>query len=160
MRHSLTVVVLFLAAFAFLRSANGQVTLSRIDLAAIGALAPKGRVQDRLRASVLQESKVAPQLTLRDLNGRTVRLSRYRGKVVVINFWATWCPPGRAEMPDLIKLQRDYAKDGLQIIGITYPPEEKARVRTFASSLKVNYPIVLGTREIKARFSSDETLPL
>ena len=111
-------------------------------------------------ASVLQEKKVAPQLALKDLNGRTVRLSRYRGKVVVINFWATWCPPCRAEMPDLIKYQREYAKDGLQIIGITYPPEEEARVRTFATSLKVNYPIVLGTREIKARFSSDETLPL
>ena len=97
---------------------------------------------------------------LRDLNGRTVRLSDYKGKVVLINFWATWCPPCRAEMPDLVRLQRDHRKDGLQIIGITYPPEQKARVRRFASRLKVNYPIVLGTRELKSRFSSDETLPL
>jgi thiol-disulfide isomerase/thioredoxin len=97
---------------------------------------------------------------LRDLNGRTVRLSDYKGKVVLINFWATWCPPCRAEMPDLVRLQREHAKDGLQIIGITYPPEQKARVRRFASRLKVNYPIVLGTRELKSRFSSDETLPL
>jgi thiol-disulfide isomerase/thioredoxin len=111
-------------------------------------------------ASVLQEEKIAPELKLRDLDGRTVRLSDYQGKVVLINFWATWCPPCRAEMPDLIKLQREYAKDGLQIIGITYPPEQKARVRRFARRLKVNYPIVLGTRDIKAQFSSDETLPL
>ncbi len=111
-------------------------------------------------ASVQQETKSAPQLRLRDLNGRAVRLSDYHGKVVLINFWATWCPPCRAEMPDLVKLQREYGKDGLQIIGITYPPEQKARVRRFASSLKVNYPIVLGTSQIKAQFSSEETLPL
>ena len=102
----------------------------------------------------------APQFTLKDLNGRTVRLSDYQGKVVLINFWATWCPPCRAEMPDLVRLQREHAKQGLQIIGITYPPEQKDRVRRFARSLKVNYPIILGTREIKARFSSEETLPL
>ena len=84
----------------------------------------------------------------------------YQGKVVLINFWATWCPPCRAEMPDLVRLQRVHANEGLQIIGITYPPEKTARVRRFARSLKVNYPIVLGTREIKARFSSEETLPL
>jgi peroxiredoxin len=63
-------------------------------------------------------------------------------------------------MPDLVKLQREHGKEGLQIIGITYPPEKKARVRRFAKSLKVNYPILLGTREIKSRFSSEETLPL
>ena len=106
-----------------------------------------------------QQTK-APQLELRDVYGRIVRLSDYKGKVVLINFWATWCPPCRAEMPDLIRLQREHAKQGLQIIGITYPPQTKARVRRFARSLKVNYPIVLGTRQIKARFSSDETLPL
>jgi hypothetical protein len=63
-------------------------------------------------------------------------------------------------MPDLVKLQREHAKQGLQIIGITYPPENKARVLRFARSLKVNYPIILGTRQIKARFSLEETLPL
>ena len=110
--------------------------------------------------SFLGQGVNAPQVDLKDLNGRTVRLSNYQGKVVLINFWATWCPPCRAEMPDLVRLQREHGKKGLQIIGITYPPEHLARVRTFARRLKVNYPIVLGTRELKARFSSDETLPL
>jgi thiol-disulfide isomerase/thioredoxin len=111
-------------------------------------------------ACVLGQEAIAPQFALRDLNGSTVRLRAYRGKVVLINFWATWCPPCRAEMPDLIRLQREYAKQGLQIIGITYPPETKTRVRRFARSLKVNYPIILGTHQIRARFSSEETLPL
>jgi len=110
--------------------------------------------------SVLGQEAKPPQFTLKDINGSTVRLRSYRGKVVLINFWATWCPPCRAEMPDLVRLQRQYARQGLQIIGITYPPEQKARVRAFARSIKVNYPIILGTRQIKARFSSEETLPL
>jgi len=111
-------------------------------------------------ARVLPQEVKAPRFELRDINGRIVRLSNYQGKVVLINFWATWCPPCRAEMPELVRLQRVHRKDGLQIIGITYPPERKSQVRGFARKLKVNYPIVLGTRELKARFSSDETLPL
>lgn len=111
-------------------------------------------------ASLSAQEVKAPALEVKDINGRIVRLSRFRGKVVMINFWATWCPPCRAEMPDLVRLQREHGKSGLQIIGITYPPEELARVRRFARSLKVNYPIVLGTRKLKARFTSDETLPL
>ena len=106
------------------------------------------------------QQTLAPNLVLKDVNGRTLRLRDYRGKVVLINFWATWCPPCRAEMPDLVRLQREHAHEGLQIIGITYPPERKDRVLRFARSVKVNYPIVLGTRQIKAGFSSDETLPL
>jgi len=89
-----------------------------------------------------------------------VRLSDYRGKVVLINFWATWCPPCRAEMPLLIELQKEYGRDGLQIIGVTYQPEPLAHVRSFTRKLKVNYPVALGTPETKAAFSPDETLPL
>lgn len=113
-----------------------------------------------LSANVVGQKVMAPRLVVKDLNGRTVRLSDYRGKVVLVNFWATWCPPCRVEVPDFVKLQREHGKQGLQIIGITYPPEEKDRVRKFARSHKVNYPMVLGTRETRARFSSDETLPL
>jgi peroxiredoxin len=102
----------------------------------------------------------SPSLTLKSIEGRTVRLSDYRGKVVLINFWATWCAPCRAEMPDLVKLQREYGKEGLQIIGVTQQPARRARVRRLTRRLRVNYPIVLGTRETKAVFSPDETLPL
>ena len=106
-----------------------------------------------------QERK-APPLALRTVGGRALRLSDYRGKVVLLNFWATWCPPCRAEMPDLIRLQREYGPRGLQVIGVTYPPERLARVRGFTRRLKVNYPVALGTSATRASFTADETLPL
>ena len=111
-------------------------------------------------AQIFGQEKKAPPLTLKSVEGKTLRLSDYRGQVVLINFWATWCPPCGAEMPDLIRLQKEYGKEGLQIIGITYPPEQLARVRRFTRALKVNYPVALGTRETRAGFSADQTLPL
>jgi thiol-disulfide isomerase/thioredoxin len=107
-----------------------------------------------------QEARPAPPVALRDTRGRTVRLSEYKGKVVLLNFWATWCPPCRAEMPDLIKLQREYGARGLQIVGITYPPTQRAEVVQFVSRLKVNYPILYGTRRTALLFKlEDAPLP-
>jgi len=107
-----------------------------------------------------QETTKAPTLILKTLQGRKLTLSAYRGKVVLLNFWATWCPPCRAEMPDLIKMQREYRSKGLQVIGVTYPPEEIGEVRRFIQKLGVNYPIALGAKETKTLFAQSETLPL
>jgi thiol-disulfide isomerase/thioredoxin len=107
-----------------------------------------------------QGEKPAPKLELKDVEGRALRLNDYKGKVVLLNFWATWCPPCRAEMPDLVKWQREYKSRGLQVIGITYPPEELAEVREFIKSIKVNYPIALGEEQTKAVFDKGETLPV
>ena len=101
----------------------------------------------------------APALELKDLRGRTVRLSDYKGKVVLLNFWATWCPPCRAEVPDLVRWQREYAKEGLQVIGVTYPPTNRAAVRRFLRRHRVGYPVLLGTRSSKALFDEGVTLP-
>ncbi|HEX6650541.1 MAG TPA: TlpA disulfide reductase family protein [Pyrinomonadaceae bacterium] len=102
----------------------------------------------------------APNLSLKDINGKTIRLSDFRGKVLLVNFWATWCVPCRAEIPDLVKNQRRYRARGLRILGITYPPERIAEVRRFTSKLKINYPVVIGSKETKHAFTSSETLPL
>ena len=110
-------------------------------------------------AAWAQNSK-APELKLRDIKGRQFRLSDYRGKVVLINFWATWCPPCRMEVPDLVKLQRDYRSHGLRVIGITYPPQTFMEVHRFVRKAKINYPIALGTKETRMLFTSSETLPL
>lgn len=107
-----------------------------------------------------QEARKAPALILKDIRGRSIRLVDYKGRVVLLNFWATWCPPCRAEVPDLVKAQRLYAKRGLQVVGVTYPPETPGAVRRFARRLGVNYPLAFGTKETKALFDKGETLPL
>lgn len=101
-----------------------------------------------------------PELTITDVTGRTIRLSDFRGKVVLVNFWATWCPPCRKEIPDLIQLQRKYRAAGLRVIGITYPPEKPSDVRRFARKTKTNYPLALGTEQTKLLFSQSDVLPL
>jgi len=110
--------------------------------------------------AALGQAHQAPTLQLKDLCGRRHRLSDYRGKVVLLNFWATWCPPCGAEMPDLIKMQREYRSKGLRVIGVTYPPQEISEVRRFMRKLGVNYPVALGTKETKTLFDETETLPL
>lgn len=110
-------------------------------------------------AVTAQTPGAANLVVLKDLNGRTVRLTDFKGKVVLLNFWATWCPPCRAETPDLVKWQREYGVRDLQVIGVTYPPTNRREVRRFVRELKVNYPILLGHKETKALFDSGETLP-
>ena len=101
-----------------------------------------------------------PDLSFKDINGKTIRLSDFKGKVVLLNFWATWCVPCRTEIPDLVKKQREYRRHGLRIVGITYPPEKMRDVRRFAQKLKINYPLAIGSKETKQTFTSSETLPL
>ena len=105
------------------------------------------------------QSKRAPGLTLTDINGRSFSLDDYKGDVVLINFWATWCAPCRAEIPDLIKMQRQYRNQGLRIIGITYPPQKLSAVRRFARALKINYRVAIGTEATKEVFTNSGSLP-
>jgi thiol-disulfide isomerase/thioredoxin len=102
----------------------------------------------------------APAVALKDLTGKTVKLSDFKGKVVLLNFWATWCVPCAAEIPQLVKWQNDYKGEGLQVIGVTYPPASAAKVRRFARQNKINYPIMFGFEATKKLFEPSDTLPM
>lgn len=113
-----------------------------------------------LSITVIGQSSSLKTVKLTAINGRVLTVADYNGKVLLVNFWATWCIPCRAEIPDLVKLQRQYRSKGLRIVGITYPPEKKSEVRSFIRQSKMNYPVVMGTKETKGLFTSSETLPM
>jgi thiol-disulfide isomerase/thioredoxin len=102
----------------------------------------------------------APDFTLRDLRNQAVRLSHLKGKVVLINFWATWCAPCKAEMPELIKWQKQYEDKGLRVIGVTYPPYRKSSVVKLAKELRINYRIAFGSKRIAKSYTVGEVLPV
>lgn len=109
--------------------------------------------------SASSQAVSAPAFALKDLRGRTVRLSDYKGKVLLINFWATWCKPCLVEMPDLVKLQEEYESHGLQVVGITFPPMAQKEMKSVAQKLKINYPILFGTDAVSAAYHANSVLP-
>ena len=87
-------------------------------------------------------------VSLSDPNGKTTKLSDYRGKAVVLNFWATWCDPCKVEMPWFIDLQKKYADQGLQFVGVAQDDAGKDAIMKFAKDMGVNYPILQGKNSV------------
>jgi len=93
-----------------------------------------------------------------DLDGKPLSLAASRGKVVLLNFWATWCGPCRAEIPDLIELQKKYG-DSLQIIGLDVDDDDVAEVKKFVEKNGINYPVGMATNEIRMQYGGVAALP-
>ena len=104
-------------------------------------------------------SDAAPDFKLYTLDGDEVKLSDYLGKVVILDFWATWCPPCRKGIPDLISIQNEY-KDDLVVIGISLDqPATQDQLIPFIKSYGINYPIVLGDLEVSAAYGNIQAIP-
>ena len=100
----------------------------------------------------------APVVTLRDATGKPASLAQYRGKVVVMNLWATWCPPCRAEMPELQRFAAAYGTRGVAVVGVNQG-ESPERARAFAQSLHINFPIWIDDRQQYGRIFTALGLP-
>ena len=105
------------------------------------------------------EPRPAPDFSLPQLDGSDLRLSVYRGKVVLLDFWATWCDPCREEIPHLVELQQRYASSGLQIIGVSMD-DSSDPVRPFYQQFHMNYPVVMGTAQTGALYGGVLGLPI
>jgi peroxiredoxin len=89
------------------------------------------------------EGKPAPlNFTVKDMQGRQVNLASYKGKIILLNFWATWCPPCKIEIPDLIALQETY-KDDIVVLGFSVD-DTAEQLKPFAAEYKINYPLLIG----------------
>ena len=102
---------------------------------------------------------MAPEFTLKDINGKTVKLSDYKGKAVVLNFWATWCPPCKTEIPWFEDLADKYRDQGLEVIGVAMDDASDKDIASFAQDMKMNYPVLLGKEEISDLYGGVEMLP-
>jgi thiol-disulfide isomerase/thioredoxin len=123
-----------------------------------GLMNPGAGSGEKLTLRLLETPTPVPEFSVRDLDGKTITRASLRGKVVIVNFWATWCPPCRAEIPDLIALQDKY-RDQLQIIGISQDETGPEAVRKFATEQRMNYPIVMSTPELEKIFTGIYALP-
>ncbi|MEO8028162.1 MAG: TlpA disulfide reductase family protein [Bryobacteraceae bacterium] len=102
---------------------------------------------------------MAPDFTLKDANGEELRLSAFRGRVVLLNFWATWCPPCRIETPWFVEFERRFKDQGLVVIGVSLDEDGWTAVRPFVESAKINYRIGIGDAGLAHRYGGIESLP-
>ena len=103
-------------------------------------------------------SEPAPQVELSSLEGQRLKLSDFHGRVVLLNFWATWCGPCRAEIPELNKLQRDFEESGLAVVGVSWD-DSAAGVREFQKEIRQDYTVLLGGEDVQAKFEAIRSLP-
>ncbi|SRR5579883_566840 len=102
----------------------------------------------------------APNFELKDVDGKVHHLSDYKGKVVMLNFWATWCPPCRKEIPEYIELQKQFGDQGVQFLGIALDDEGLAKVKPWLTKNPVSYPILLPDDKVTAAYGDLSSIPV
>jgi peroxiredoxin len=103
--------------------------------------------------------QAAPDFALTNLAGKTVRLSDFKGKIVLLDFWATWCAPCQEEIPGFVQLQKQYSGRGFTVLGIALDEDGAAVVKPLAQKLGVNYPLVIGDTQVAARYGGIQAVP-
>ncbi len=104
-------------------------------------------------------AKSAPSFTLQDLKGNQISLSDFKGKVVVLDFWATWCPPCVKEIPHFIELYEQYKDRGFAMVGISVDLEGISVVKLFARKYRVNYPILMADGQVQKAYGGIPNIP-
>ena len=110
-------------------------------------------------AKTQTETTPAPDFVIKDLQGTSLSLASYKGKVLVLNFWATWCPPCRKEIPDFIEVYRELKGKGLEILGVSVDGTTAEALLEWTKKTGINYPIALATPEILRDYEPGEYIP-
>jgi len=103
--------------------------------------------------------KPAPEFSLKDANGQTVHLSDYRGKVVLLDFWATWCGPCKIEIPWFMEFEKQYKDRGFAVVGVSMDEDGWAAIKPYVQNMRMNYRVVLGNDAVSAAYGGLDSLP-
>ena len=124
-------------------------------------MAPEGGANDEAtpEAVLKLKGKMAPGFALVDLDGKKVSLADYKGKPVVVNFWATWCAPCKLEMPWFEEFSRKYAEQGLVVLGVAADDVPKSVIEGTAKKLGVTYPVLLKDDKVEGEYGGIDFLP-
>jgi cytochrome c biogenesis protein CcmG/thiol:disulfide interchange protein DsbE len=125
----------------------------------LGACSPSARLDTAAAVKPDRDRKPAPDFTLKDADGRPVRLSDYRGKVVLLDFWATWCEPCAMEIPWFMDLERRDKDHGFAVLGVSMDDEGWDAVKPFVSRLGVNYRVLMGNDQTAQLYGGVDALP-
>lgn len=136
-----------------------RATLVAVALLALGACSCSGRSAGASTVKAEKDRKVAPDFGLKDVNGRTVRLSDYRGKVVLLNFWATWCGPCKIEIPWFMEFEQKHKDQGFAVLGVAMDDDGWDAVKPYLERQRVNYRVLMGTPELAELYGGVESLP-
>ncbi len=104
--------------------------------------------------------KLAPNFTLKDASGRPVQLSSFKGKVVLLNFWATWCGGCKVEIPWFVEFQQTYTGRGFEVLGVSFDEDGWKLVKPFITAKHINYPVMIGGSHIAALYGGVDALPV
>lgn len=137
-------IVLFAGAAGFLPSAHPL---------------PNGASPSRASSAAAKDFPAAPAFKLKDLSGKEVQLNDFKGKVLVLNFWATWCGPCRFETPALVEFRQSYLKRGVEIVGVSLDDDGTEGVSKFVEQYKVPYPILMGDSSAIDAYGPIEAVP-
>jgi cytochrome c biogenesis protein CcmG/thiol:disulfide interchange protein DsbE len=117
--------------------------------------------ESKSKASVKPNSdrKAAPEFSLKDVDGRSVSLAEYKGKVVLLNFWATWCGPCKIEIPWFTEFEQKYKDRGFAVIGVAMDDDGWEAVKPYLGQAKINYRVVLGNDSVATLYGGVDSLP-
>ena len=143
---------------------RNNIVLVVVIVVVIGMVVSAGRLNRKRTASgaALQGNgvgTVAPDFTLATVDGKRVKLSDYRGKAVLLNFWATWCGPCKIEIPWFLNLEKQYGPQGLVVLGVAMDDDGKNSVEKFAKEMKIDYTVVLGNDDVADQYGGVAGLP-
>jgi peroxiredoxin len=114
---------------------------------------------EEVKPAVVEKGNAPPDFTLKDANGRSLGLSDFKGKVILLNFWATWCGPCKTEIPWFIEFETQFQGRGFTVIGVSMDEDGWKVVNPYVADHKINYPIVLANEEVNELYGGIEALP-